>query len=141
MSQMATRGHAAHQQRRQLGCPYKRRWHALPRAASSQHEPLLHSLRVVLVAPKEPGNVGAAARVCANFEALDLVLVAPRCDPAADIVGRMACGDVVLKRLRVVQELEEALRDTTGEMLCIAGAAEHACHGAGPRPGGRSCGG
>jgi tRNA G18 (ribose-2'-O)-methylase SpoU len=59
-----------------------------------QHSPtpsftlqLLQSVRVVLVAPKTPANIGAVARVCANFEAPELVLVAPRCDPAdGDIV-------------------------------------------------------
>jgi tRNA/rRNA methyltransferase len=38
-------------------------------------------MRVVLVAPKTPANIGAVARACANFETTDLWLVAPRCDP------------------------------------------------------------
>ena len=44
-------------------------------------DPVLQDIRIVLVAPKGPVNMGAVARVCANFEAPSLWLVAPRCDP------------------------------------------------------------
>ena len=39
---------------------------------------LLRDLRVVLVAPKHEANIGAVTRCCANFECVDLVVVAPR---------------------------------------------------------------
>ncbi|GAB4323198.1 MAG: RNA methyltransferase [Candidatus Sumerlaeia bacterium] len=39
-----------------------------------------YGVAVVLVSPKEEGNVGAAARAMANMGARRLVLVAPRCD-------------------------------------------------------------
>jgi tRNA G18 (ribose-2'-O)-methylase SpoU len=42
---------------------------------------VLEDIRVVLVAPKGPANIGAVARVCANFEAPSLWVVGPRCDP------------------------------------------------------------
>lgn len=45
---------------------------------------VLEHVRVVLVAPKFVGNVGAAARLCANFECNDLWVVAPRCDTVGD---------------------------------------------------------
>ncbi|GFR45207.1 hypothetical protein Agub_g6602, partial [Astrephomene gubernaculifera] len=94
------------------------------------HHPLLLSdIRVVLVAPKHPANIGAVARACANFECLDLVLVAPRCTDTGALQGaavnggggdgdtaatsgsggggvgsearKVACGDAVLDRMRV----------------------------------------
>src|SRR5690606_20698764 len=37
----------------------------------------LSGLRVVMVRPREPGNVGSAARVVANFGLAELVLVEP----------------------------------------------------------------
>jgi tRNA G18 (ribose-2'-O)-methylase SpoU len=37
----------------------------------------LHGLKIVLVAPKGEQNVGAVARVCANFEVRALVLQKP----------------------------------------------------------------
>lgn len=40
---------------------------------------VLGDVRVVLVAPKGEQNIGAVCRVCANFEAPDLYIVAPRC--------------------------------------------------------------
>lgn len=46
----------------------------------AQAPDVLHDIRVVLVAPKGVQNIGAVCRACANFEAIDLVLVAPRCD-------------------------------------------------------------
>jgi hypothetical protein len=78
--------------------------------------PLLGDVRVVLVAPKTPANVGAAARACANFEALDLVVVAPRCDPRDDDAHRVAVGRRVLDGLTVVDALADALADCTGSV-------------------------
>ncbi|KAF8068431.1 BETAC-AD [Scenedesmus sp. PABB004] len=79
-------------------------------------EQLLASCRVVLVAPKTAANVGAVARACANFECTDLVVVAPRCDPLAGEAWKVACGEAVLGRLRVVDGLADALADTTGSL-------------------------
>jgi hypothetical protein len=45
---------------------------------------VLDHVRVVLVSPKTVGNVGAAARLCANFECNDLWVVSPRCDTSGD---------------------------------------------------------
>lgn len=56
---------------------YTRRWRSVAVRASTdqneQHVPaeaarILDSVRVVLVAPKTPANIGAVARCCANFE-------------------------------------------------------------------------
>lgn len=56
---------------------------------------LLQSVRVVLVAPKTPANIGAVARVCANFEAPELWLVAPRCNPADGEIVKVSCWGLV----------------------------------------------
>lgn len=77
---------------------------------------LLRDVRVVLVAPKHAANVGAVARCCANFECMQLVVVAPRCDAAGDEAWKVACGDAVLDRMVIVDSLEQALGDTTSSV-------------------------
>ena len=95
---------------------------AAPSSAGQQQQhcqdlpELLGDVRVVLVAPKTPSNIGAVARACGNFEALDLVVVAPRCDPRDGEVFKIACGEAALSRMRVVDSLQEALADTTGSV-------------------------
>src|SRR3989344_5033915 len=37
-------------------------------------------ITVALIEPETPGNIGAAARVMANFGYSDLILVSPKCD-------------------------------------------------------------
>ena len=71
-------------------------------------------IRVVLVGPREPGNVGATARAIANTGLGELVVVASDRtrldDPRA---SRMAAGGAdVLERARVAATLDEALADT-----------------------------
>lgn len=68
---------------------------------------------MVLVGPKTPSNIGAVARLCANFEAPKLVLVGPRCDPLSEEVYKVACGSGVLEHIRVCADLREALADTS----------------------------
>ncbi|KAG2498757.1 hypothetical protein HYH03_003496 [Edaphochlamys debaryana] len=82
---------------------------------------LLGDVRVVLVQPKHEANIGAAARAAANFECVDLVIVAPRCAPGwrEGEAGKVAVGGgsaIVLGRARVVASLEEALADTAGSI-------------------------
>jgi tRNA C32,U32 (ribose-2'-O)-methylase TrmJ len=85
-------------------------------AAAAATPMLLADVRVVLVAPKTPSNIGAAARACANFEAPRLVIVAPRCDPRAGEAYKIACGESVLERMTVVDTLADALADCTGSI-------------------------
>lgn len=69
------------------------------------------------MAPKTPANIGAVARVCANFEAPELVLVAPRCDPADGDIVKVASGaEEVVQGMRVVEQLQDALADTVGSV-------------------------
>ncbi|MEM8612624.1 MAG: TrmH family RNA methyltransferase, partial [Cyanobacteria bacterium P01_H01_bin.105] len=50
----------------------------------------LTQLRIVLVEPAGPLNIGSAARVMKNFGLSQLVLVNPQCDPHSDEARQMA---------------------------------------------------
>ncbi|WP_457630396.1 RNA methyltransferase [Oceanithermus sp.] len=69
-------------------------------------------VRVVLVEPREPRNVGAAARAMKNFGLTELVLVNPErpIDESAYRLATRGAADV-LERARVVDDLDEALAD------------------------------
>ncbi|MGF1519215.1 MAG: RNA methyltransferase [Nodosilinea sp.] len=70
----------------------------------------LDQIRIVLVEPAGPLNVGAAARVMKNMGLRHLVLVNPQCDLASEEARRMAVhGGDVLAAARVVGDLPEAL--------------------------------
>jgi len=101
----------------------------------------LARVRVVLVRPREPGNVGSAARVVANFGFSELVLVQPAIRRRYRTEGGWkpgepeppeatqpitehgmarafaAGGGEVLARARIVTDLSEAIGD------CVAAAA------------------
>lgn len=79
-------------------------------------------LVVVLVEPQHPGNVGACARAMANMGLRRLVLVAPPCfDP--ERARWMAPGcDALIRDLRVVGTLDEAL---SGCHRAVATTARH----------------
>src|SRR5713226_5264718 len=68
--------------------------------------------RVVLVRPRNPLNIGAAARAMANFGLRDLVLVAPY-DPVWQETRSAVGAEEVLKRARAVNELGDAIGDAT----------------------------
>lgn len=71
---------------------------------------MLEQVRIVLVSPSGPGNVGAVARVMANLGLSDLVIVAPRCDVHAEQAQAFAKhGQAVLSAARVVPDLSAAL--------------------------------
>ena len=72
----------------------------------------LDHIRVVLVEPEHPGNIGAAARAMANMGLRDLVLVAPSKFPSP-IASARAAGAEPLQHVRVVQTLDEAISDCT----------------------------
>lgn len=71
---------------------------------------MLAHVRIVLVSPSGPANVGATARALANLGLSELVIVAPRCnvrDPAAQDYA--AGGRAVLDGVRVVPDVPTAL--------------------------------
>jgi len=72
--------------------------------------PSLAAVRIVLVEPAGALNLGAVARVMKNMGLQHLVLVAPRCHPAAEEARRMAVhGGDVLAAARTVATLGDAL--------------------------------
>jgi tRNA/rRNA methyltransferase len=66
-------------------------------------------LDIVLVRPKEDGNIGAVARIGKNFGADRLVLVAPRAKVGPEASRRAMAGGVLLKAAKRARTLEEAV--------------------------------
>jgi TrmH family RNA methyltransferase len=66
-------------------------------------------IRIVLVAPSHPGNIGATARAMKNMALGTLVLVNPRQFPHPEATARASGADDVLAAARVVPSLQEAL--------------------------------
>jgi tRNA/rRNA methyltransferase len=72
----------------------------------------LSGLSVVLVGTRFPENVGMAARACANMGCQNLILAAPeRWLPDTARPLATPKGDPVLDRIRVVDNLDQALAD------------------------------
>jgi TrmH family RNA methyltransferase len=66
-------------------------------------------IRIVLVTPSHPGNIGAAARALKNMALSELVLVAPKQFPHPEASARASDADDVLSAARIVGSLEEGL--------------------------------
>lgn len=67
------------------------------------------NIRIVLVEPSHPGNIGAVARAMKNMALEDLVLVRPRQFPHSEATARASGADDILARARVVETMAEAL--------------------------------
>jgi TrmH family RNA methyltransferase len=66
-------------------------------------------IRIVLVAPSHPGNIGAAARAMKNMALTSLWLVEPKQFPHPEATARASGADDVLSSARVVDSLGAAL--------------------------------
>jgi TrmH family RNA methyltransferase len=66
-------------------------------------------IRIVLVEPSHPGNIGAAARAMKNMALDELVLVRPKLFPHPEATARASGADDVLGRARVVGTLAQAI--------------------------------
>jgi TrmH family RNA methyltransferase len=66
-------------------------------------------IRIVLVEPSHPGNIGAVARAMKNMALRELVLVKPKQFPDPEATARASGADDLLAEARVVATLEEAL--------------------------------
>lgn len=66
-------------------------------------------IRIVLVEPSHPGNIGAVARAMKNMALQELVLVRPKLFPHAEATARASGADDLLARARVVNSVAEAL--------------------------------
>lgn len=71
----------------------------------------LAAIRIVLVRPSHPGNIGAVARAMKNMALADLVLVRPRTFPHAESTALAAGADDILAGARVVESVEQAVAD------------------------------
>ena len=68
-------------------------------------------VRVVLIDPSHPGNIGSVARAMKNMALSDLVLVRPRAFPHAESTALAAGADDILAGARVVESVEQAVAD------------------------------
>ncbi|CEJ45664.1 RNA methyltransferase [Umezakia ovalisporum] len=81
----------------------------------------LTQLRIVLVEPAGPMNVGSIARVMKNFGLHNLVLVNPQCNPLAEEALKMAVhAKEILKSALLVSTLPEALQGCIRAMATTA---------------------
>ena len=67
-------------------------------------------MRIVLVEPQHPGNVGAVARAMANFGVTDLALV-NGCEINNDGYARSKSGKPILENLKRFDTMDKALAD------------------------------
>jgi len=77
------------------------------------------NVRIILVGTTHSGNIGAAARAMKNMGLHDLVLVRPRAFPHEDATARASGSEDILQSARVVDDLQEALKDC----IYVAGAS------------------
>ena len=70
------------------------------------------NLKVILVEPNGPLNVGSIARLCSNFEVDELRIVSPKCDIFSLEAKKMALkGQKYLDRCKNFDNLENAIFD------------------------------
>jgi len=70
------------------------------------------NLKVILVEPNGPLNVGSVARLCSNFEVDELRIVSPKCDIFSLEAKKMALkGQKFIDHCRIFDNLEKAICD------------------------------
>ena len=72
---------------------------------------MLENIRIVLVNPSHPGNIGAAARAMKNMGLSKLYLVSPVQFPHKDATVRASGADELLANGVIVEELGSAIAD------------------------------
>ncbi len=80
-------------------------------SVTSSDQVLARRVRIVLVGPQHPGNIGAAARAMKNMGLYDLVLVAPSKFPHEQATTMAVGAADLLEQARVCNTLEEAVAD------------------------------
>jgi len=71
----------------------------------------LAAIRIVLVEPSHPGNIGAVARAMKNMALAELTLVRPKAFPHPEASARASGADDLLGRARVVDSVTDAVAD------------------------------
>ena len=70
------------------------------------------NLKVILVEPNGPLNVGSVARLCSNFEVDELRIVSPKCDIFSLEAKKMALkGQKFIEDCKIFDSLEKAIFD------------------------------
>jgi len=70
------------------------------------------NLKIILVEPNGPLNVGSVARLCSNFEVEELRVVSPKCDILSCDAKMMALkGQNYLDHCKIFENLENAILD------------------------------
>ena len=70
------------------------------------------NVKVILVEPNGPLNVGSVARLCSNFEVEELRIVSPKCDIFSLQAKKMALkGQKFLNHCKIFDSLEKAISD------------------------------
>jgi TrmH family RNA methyltransferase len=71
----------------------------------------LSAIRIVLIEPSHPGNIGAVARAMKNMALAELVLVRPKAFPHAEADARASGASDVLANARIANSVIEAVAD------------------------------
>jgi TrmH family RNA methyltransferase len=71
----------------------------------------LSAIRIVLVEPSHPGNIGAVARAMKNMALSELVLVRPKAFPHEEATARASGATDVLDHARVAGSVADAVAD------------------------------
>jgi tRNA/rRNA methyltransferase len=91
-----------------------------------QPEAVLAAVRIVLVEPAGPRNIGAIARVMKNMGLSQLVIVNPHCDVMDEEARVMAVHAAeLLHQVKIVPTIPDALADCT-RVVATAGRDRHA---------------
>ena len=85
---------------------------------------LLKNIRVVLCAPRHPGNIGAAARALKTMGLSQLYLVGPQRFPDPEAEWRASRATDVLAGATVCTSLDEALAGVAFSVACSARSRE-----------------
>ena len=72
---------------------------------------LLNNVRIVLVNPQHPGNIGMAARAMKNMGLSQLYLVNPKDFPSKEALYRASRADDVVEAAIIKNSLKEAVSD------------------------------
>lgn len=70
---------------------------------------MLSTIRIILVNPKHPGNIGAAARAMKTMGLRELYLLQPENFPSPQAIARAVGADDILNSATVVSNFEQAL--------------------------------
>ena len=72
---------------------------------------MLENVRIVLVNPSHPGNIGSSARAMKTMGLMDLSLVAPKRFPAGEATALATGANDILENAQIVPDLKVAIAD------------------------------